>query len=243
VAVFADCAKIRPTGELAKLCPQPASKDWPSSWYVWDDHSPLYLISSDQFSPRTDALAMEFAKRAIVAQPGDYAWLAVKQAAMAFEPKSALPNYAGYNGLWYRFEFPDMHLPRSAYSNGDHHGYDSGSAPAPRRGPYDQWMIDYQRVGSLPGPVLGLVFLVGLTGVVRRFRDWGGPALLPWAMALALLAIPVLTIDYDFRYILPVIPFAFLAAGLAFARRHPPAPHQDEVIEIPYPNVLGSHRP
>ena len=52
--------------------------------------------------------------------------------------------------------------------------------------------------------------------------------MLPWATAVVLLVFPIAVADFDYRYLLPVLPFASLAAGLAFAparvRPAPPAP-------------------
>jgi hypothetical protein len=41
--------------------------------------------------------------------------------------------------------------------------------------------------------------------------------MLPGATAVVLLVFPIAVADFDYRYLLPVLLFACLAAGLAFA--------------------------
>jgi hypothetical protein len=47
--------------------------------------------------------------------------------------------------------------------------------------------------------------------------------MLPWVTAIVLLIFPIAVADFDYRYLLPVLPFACLAAGLAFAPAPRPA--------------------
>jgi hypothetical protein len=66
--------------------------------------------------------------------------------------------------------------------------------------------------------------LVGLGGVVTitrrpyrlRWRRRRG-SMYPWVAAVAMFVFPIATADFDYRYLLPVIVFGSLAAGLAFA--------------------------
>ena len=84
------------------------------------------------------------------------------------------------------------------------------------------------------GPLFGLILVTGLGGVLRprlrRLRlprlSWSPRAgsMLPWATAVVLLVFPIAVADFDYRYLLPVLPFACLAAGLAFAPARVPAP-------------------
>jgi hypothetical protein len=47
-------------------------------------------------------------------------------------------------------------------------------------------------------------------------------SMLPWVTAVVLLVSPIMLADFDYRYLLPVLPFAGLAAGLAFAPARAP---------------------
>ena len=100
----------------------------------------------------------------------------------------------------------------------------------------------YQRVVFTYGPLIAVIFLVGLGGlfsVTARRRGQGaksllsagtlrtlrlhwrprGTSMLPWVTAAALLIAPIAVADFDYRYLIPVIPFAAMAAGLSFAPR------------------------
>ena len=98
-------------------------------------------------------------------------------------------------------------------------------------------ILVYQRVAFTYGPLLAVIFLAGLGGVIGvRRQGWRvrslrlywsrrGTTMLPWVTAVALLTTPIAVADFDYRYLLPALPFACLAAGLAFApRRAAPAP-------------------
>ena len=50
--------------------------------------------------------------------------------------------------------------------------------------------------------------------------------MLPWITAVVLLVFPIATADFDYRYLLPPLPFACLAAALAFAPMRVPVTHR-----------------
>ena len=41
---------------------------------------------------------------------------------------------------------------------------------------------------------------------------------MPWLISLALIVEPAATAEFDYRYVLPAVPFACLAAAMAFGR-------------------------
>ena len=83
--------------------------------------------------------------------------------------------------------------------------------------PFANVIRGYQRYVWLPGSVYGLILLAGLGGMVLAWRRLGGEALLPWTISLALIVIPAATAEFDYRYVLVAVPFACLAAALAFS--------------------------
>jgi hypothetical protein len=68
--------------------------------------------------------------------------------------------------------------------------------------------------------------------------------MLPWATGVVLLVTPIAVSDFDYRYLLPVLPFACLAAGLAFApARDPSSPEpvlgQQDDLTSQVPRQVG----
>ena len=115
--------------------------------------------------------------------------------------------------------------------------------------PFAALITLYEHIIYTWGPLFGLILLTGLGGVVRieglRQRQprlvWSRRAgsMLPWVTGVVLLVTPIAVADFDYRYLLPVLPFACLGAGLAFAPARvrpaprppappPSAPHRDE---------------
>jgi len=83
--------------------------------------------------------------------------------------------------------------------------------------PFAELIRVYQRYVWLPGTVYGLILLVGLFGVVFRWRRAGRDALLPWLCSVALIVAPAATAEFDYRYVTTAAPFACLAALLSFS--------------------------
>ncbi len=225
-------------------------------------------------TPANNTLLTQFAEHAVEAQPLDYAKTLFFNTMMSFGfPRIAYPGA----GTTYYYSF---HLH---YVAGGKHPYNllppknhAWISPliVPKYSAYDDWVnyghqapgvvhkfaaipiLIYQRVVFTYGPLLALIFLVGLGGLIGvRRRGWQvkslrlhwaprGTTMLPWVTAVALLVTPIALADFDYRYLLPAIPFACLAAGLAFAPRRavpaaPTAPAAPESVESTVPDQVA----
>jgi hypothetical protein len=93
--------------------------------------------------------------------------------------------------------------------------------------PFADWMQFYQRFVYIRGTMLAAALLIGLASIARswtsggfgRLRGWGGPALLPWVAAMAMLLVPNVTADFSERYVVPALPVVCIAAAFAFLPR------------------------
>jgi len=259
VSSFADCARIQPTGDEAVVCPTtPIVDRTPPGNFVW--HASQTHADMDQFggpvSPKGNKVLTDFAIHAVEAQPLSYLKTIFFNTMMSFGfPRVAYPGA----GTTYYYNF-HLHYVTSTYNLLPPKTV-SWISPkvVPKNSAYNDWVnyghqapgvvhkiaaipiLVYQRVVFTYGPLLALIFLVGLGGLIGvRRRGWQlkslrlhwaprGTTMLPWVTAVVLLVFPILLADFDYRYLLPAIPFACLAAGLAFAPRRtapaaPPAP-------------------
>ena len=151
---FANCAVIRPPASEQTLCP-PSGTQGPriaSSLYIWSGASPLVRMPGGRFSARTNALALNFALRAIAAQPGGYVTAVAHDFALSFAWNRPVHPDAG---IVDRYQFSDaatawvpatMRTPGGGTVAGDQAAYDAGR-PAPTRAvqPFASWLVSYQR--------------------------------------------------------------------------------------------------
>ncbi|MFJ2030799.1 hypothetical protein [Streptosporangium sp. NPDC087985] len=203
---FADCAVIRPTPEQATLCPNGTVVD-AASEYVWAPGASLNRLPGDRFTH--NELARSFALRAIAAQPLDYLREVARDTSLAFawtpvaHPRRVVPAFGFGHGNWPLPDFPLIDTVKQEYDPGIRGLYSVR--------PYADLLVAYQYPAYLRGPLLGLLLLLGAAGAVLRQRA----VLLPWSVAVGLLVGPVAALDFDHRYVLPVIPVACVAAAPA----------------------------
>jgi uncharacterized membrane protein YhaH (DUF805 family) len=217
VMTFAQCRVIRPPPSLARLCdPRPPGRRGIAAEYIWHRHDPLWKLGRGLFTPQVSTLAQRFALRAITAQPLAYLRAVASDTWRAFGWSREL-GYDRRTQVLYLFSTPPPRIPGWA----DWHAlraYQPGLGQPRAVAPFAGFLAAYQRVVYLRGTLLGLILAGGLAGLARRWRDRGGPGLLPWTAAVALLVLPVAVSGFSYRYLLPVVPPACLAAALAFAR-------------------------
>jgi hypothetical protein len=280
VSSFADCARIKPTGQEAVVCPkQPIVDRTPPGNYVW--HAPYVHEDMNAMggpvSYAGNKVLTDFAIHAVEAQPLDYAKTVFFDTMLSFGfPRIAYPGA----GTTYYYNF-HLHYVTAKYNllppdNPSHEWIPGGTA-------YQDWLsyghqapgvvhkvfaapiLVYNRVVFTYGPLLAVIFLVGLGGVLsvtaagRRGRGprslasagalrsvrlhWAprGTTMLPWVIAAGLLVTPIALADFDYRYLVPAIPFACLAAGLAFAPRRtaPGAPAAPASVESTVPDQVA----
>ncbi|MGH3321462.1 MAG: hypothetical protein ACRDN9_15070 [Streptosporangiaceae bacterium] len=221
-AAFVDCTHLRLPPDERALCPrQPPGHRSASPNYLWHHHLTPALDTGPyrKFTVANNERAGEFAKRAIVAQPVDYLTTSLRGAGRTFEwPHGPYPNHFDAT----RYRFPTSTKPpghevkvRGGSVAHDARRYAHNDGRTRVKEPYAGWLRAYQRYVFLPGTVLGVLLVIGATGLVIRWRRLGGPVLLVWFTALALIVVPPFTASYSPRYVIPAVPLVCVAAAAA----------------------------
>jgi hypothetical protein len=225
VMSFAECSKMGtlPNDELQLCTTVPPDKRPIAQAYIWTStgNTPLDRLSPTKFTPMVNKLAEKFAIRAIESQPLSYLRVTFDDTWKVFGFKrTVFPNAATYDE--YVFSRHPLRIP--LYNAANYGKYTSYAAEYVRGNPethvvqpFAAIIETYEKHVYLPGTIYGLILLFGAGGIVMSWRRWGGEALLPWTISLALIVIPAATAEFDYRYVLPAVPFACLAAVIAFA--------------------------
>jgi hypothetical protein len=222
VMTFAECSKMHvPADELALCTTVPPDKRPIAQEYIWSAASPLNRYPGTEFSPLPNKLAENFAIRAIEAQPLAYARVVFDDTWRVFAwDRHVFPNAQTYGGYVFGPQpvpIPDWDDATIGPWNSYAAAYAHANPLTQMVAPFDTIIRVYQEYVWVPGTVYGIILLVGLGGMVLAWRRLGGEALLPWTLSLALIVIPAATAEFDYRYVLPAVPFACLAAVIAFS--------------------------
>jgi hypothetical protein len=224
VMTFAECAKMSvPVDELSLCTTVPPDQRPIAQAYIWTStrDTPLDRFPASKFSPVSNKLAENFAIRAIEAQPLSYARAVFDDTWQAFGWKRVIfPNAPTYDE--YIFGYHSVPIPPWSKTIVSKYGsyaadYVHGNPLTNIVAPFANVIRGYQRYVWLPGTVYGLILLLGAGGILLDWRRLGGDALLPWTISFALIVIPAATAEFDYRYVLPAVPFGCLAAVMAFS--------------------------
>jgi hypothetical protein len=225
---FANCAVIKPPADLRPLCPDrqgvtaphvtawsvPALLDEPAPGaYLWSGKAWWRHDAHPGINTYNNTLGMRFALDAIKAQPLGYLRVTAQGVLLTFLATDRADNYLSLNFT----TGPVVAHPSAGYlSYLRTYAHVSSNTHAVE--PYAYFIYLYQLPVWFPGAAFFVVMIIGLGGVLRQWRRWGGPAALPWAVAVIGLVAPVALAQYLYRYAITAVPVACLAAGLAFAR-------------------------
>ena len=230
VSSFAQCPVIRPPASELKVCPPgPPSRRPPPGDYIWTAPQ-VTGLPGGPVTAANDVLLRDFALRAIAAQPLGYLHAVLNGLALSAE-WSRRPYPDAVTVSYYYFHLDPQVVPAlmlspggTGYSDAVQYGHATPSRVAE---PYAGLIARYQRLFYTSGPLFGLIMAAGLGTLVqirrRPLRLTWHPAgsALPWATAVTLLVFPIATADFSYRYLLPVLPFACLAAAQATALTTP----------------------
>lgn len=250
VMSFANCDKIKPPVDELPLCTSVPTGDRPvPQYYIWGDISPLHRVWSSNFTTDQSAIAGDFAKRAILAQPLDYLHDVGVSTLRTFywthPPYPDPDTYAQYRFAKHESPLPTWDVLGNGTANDQMVEYNGGDRASTNIvEPFAGFLRFYQNWFYLRGTLLGVILLAGAAGVVGRFRraapiDAPDPApgirgrivrlargvqarsgsiLLPFGVSVALILAPPMTTDFDYRYVLPAVPLACIAAAIALTR-------------------------
>ena len=226
---FANCAIIKPPADLRALCPdvQPNHPTSPAPpWSVsalLNERSPAdylwatgawYRVDKDPgVNAHNNKLAMQFAERAIEAQPVDYLKSVGEGVFLTFFATDRSESY-----LSDHFTVAPHVTTLAPYMKHDEARYAHTTSNTHVVQPWAFFMFLYQLPVWFPGWVFLAVLVGGLVLLIARWRrGWGKYAGLAWAVAVVNLVVPIAAVEPDYRYTLSAVPFACLALGLALA--------------------------
>jgi hypothetical protein len=234
---FANCAVIRPPTDLRALCPaaqpghlaepDPARRP-PPKRYLWNhrtwqwrhEHSG-FVPDTAAFNPANNGRALRFAAAAIEAQPFSYMGVVARESMAPFVTTNNLrfPTVQPHSSELSRANRRYAVAAVAGYTGSDQGvardlGYDYGTR---LQHPYVFLMNEYQHIVFMPGPVFAVILLTGLAGIILPRRRTPVAALL-WLSAVILMVLPIAEHEYTYRYMLPAVPLACIAAAIAVRR-------------------------
>jgi hypothetical protein len=210
VAVFSDCTGVSLTPNEAKLCDNAAPEFRPNAnFYVWSGDSPVRSLGLP--GNGNDQVAQSFSRKIILDQPLTYAQYALTDTAHYFAPGRYLTRVDSPDTPW---RFPTSAATSNGNTSVAHNNLDGVPVDPVVSATSADFLRAYQSVVYTQGPILLLGLVLGMAAgyLDRGRRRWDGP--FAAAVGLAVIAIPSLTVMFDYRYGLPAIPLLAFAGGI-----------------------------
>lgn len=230
IAPFAHCGGLHLSKDERPLC-QRMPDNTPTS-YAWGGQSPYYNLSRRVGVVRADNIVGRFDRTIIEHQPLTYARVVAADTLHFFEPLRHTSGGDYPVKAWLLPTRTVEHRLEVAVGNVD---YSGGYRPASVFHPLAVFMRAYQWRIYTYGPLLAAALVLVAVAVVRRRPLRAPPGLdeetipkrldvaLLLAISCVLLVAPNATVLFDYRYLLPVVPFLATGAALAYARLWPSA--------------------
>jgi hypothetical protein len=240
VATFVDCDRLELTVDERRMCPiEPLGQRLPPDLYLWGPTAAHAFMPE----PKYDAAFSSFARKAILAQPGDYARTVVVDTATFLRPDGGMVDRSGNSADRIRCLTDLWQIPEPGKTPMCHGHWYYGSMTKATRGsfiyehqhPLSGPLSSYSRHFQVPTTAIGLAVLAALVFLLwpRRRSSWRQALdpLLWCGMGFGLVVASVATSALDPRYTVPSLPLVLTGAALAWAnRRERGAP--DQVIGV-----------
>ena len=224
VATFADCQRSEvPVSERLLCDPRPPSKRPFANFYVWNSQSPFHRLLASP--PRVNTILKDFSYRVIRHQPLDYARTVLGDFLHFFTFGRTTGLQDEPLQIWqFAREMPILDhvylsippcLAHPTDQCADHaklcfHG-GIGCMQLLSTGPAHpaivRFLQGYQRVVFAPGPLVALALALGLAGGLGLRGRWRyrAESLLLSVVGILVLIVPVMTVMFDYRYMLPAL--------------------------------------
>jgi hypothetical protein len=215
VSQFADCRQFTPPRGTEVLCDQRPPAERPEPWtYLFDARSP----APRRFGGfgREDSLVGGWARRALLAQPGDYARSVWRYLRVYWVPGWNPPPGTPLDPQL------DFTYTNPYFTTAIEQSLESYYRPFtvhPRRDGLDV-LRGWQRVGRFGGTALALATLLTLVGLAIGNRRSRAGVVLFGLAGLALIVAPALTGTYAGRYTVPMAGPLMAAAAIALVEVH-----------------------
>jgi 4-amino-4-deoxy-L-arabinose transferase-like glycosyltransferase len=226
-ATFVECDRLDLTEVQARICPtEPLDQRKHPEEYLWPETSANMILNDQAYDEEFSGLA----RKAILAQPLDYARTVVVDTLMFLSPVApdgARPGYdparfACLDGLSRVPPPSGSALCQPLVGLGSVSQWERGAQVGEQPRPFAQFLGAYSTVASVPTTMIALAALVVVVlmawGRQRlRWRDAVEPLL--WTgVGLGLVVTAVATSALDPRYAVPALPFVLVGAALAAGR-------------------------